>query len=72
MRKLPGDQSTRTHGRAVRFAGGPWEGVQPDVVFDRRSYPDVATRAGCYRYFGVNAAGEVVYAYTPGAHARAA
>jgi hypothetical protein len=46
--------------------------VQPDVVFDRRSYPDVATRAGCYRYFGVNAAGEVVYAYTPGAHARAA
>jgi len=67
--KLLGDQA-KARGRAVRFSGGPWEGIQPDVVFDHHGYPDLATRAGCYRYFGVNAAGEVVYAYSPGAQRR--
>jgi hypothetical protein len=66
MRKLLGDHGTKARGRSVRFAGGPWEGVQPDMVFHGRTYPDVATRTGRYRFFGVNAAGEVVYAYVPG------
>jgi hypothetical protein len=66
MRKLRGDQSTKARGRLVRFSGGPWEGVQPDVVFEHHTYPDVATRSGCYRFYGVNAAGEVVYSYAPG------